>query len=153
VAGEYNGFSLLVADEDSLWLYSNRDEAPPRALEPGVYGLSNHLLDTPWPKVAAGAERLRAALALTDAALVHRLLALLEDRTVPPDAELPSTGVGVELERLLAPAFISSPTYGTRASYAVLLDRSGEIIFVERPFDAGGPSGDPVRFTFQSTDG
>ncbi len=149
VADAYNGFNLLAGDRHGLWVFSNRDPDPPRQVESGIFGLSNHLLDTPWPKVARGRGWLEDALTLESDALTDHLLELLVDRAEPPDGDLPDTGVGLEMERLLAPAFIVTPVYGTRASYVVLLDRSGEITFVEQTFDEGRPSGDPRRFRFK----
>jgi uncharacterized protein with NRDE domain len=130
----YDGFSLLAGDGHELFGYSNRG-GDPQPLSSGIHGLSNALLDTPWPKV----ERAKAALtALLDRPLeplVEGVLALLADRTHPQDGELPSTGVGLEWERCLSPIFITSPTYGTRCSTVVVVDRDGEARFVERTFD------------------
>jgi uncharacterized protein with NRDE domain len=145
----YNGFNLVAGDGGGLWVYSNRGDAPPRAVAKGVSGISNYLFDTPWPKVVKGRDELTAALELEGDELVDALLSLLEDREIPPDGELPDTGVGIEYERVLASKFIASSVYGTRASYAVLFDRSGEVTFVEQTFDRGEPAGDPIRFDFQ----
>lgn len=132
-AGRFNGFNLLVGEAEHGWWFSNRSGEPPLPLGPGIHGVSNHLLDTPWPKVARGKRALAAALHDGDAAgLEDALLALLADRTTAPDAELPDTGVGVEWERALSPALIRTPGYGTRASTALLLGRSGEATLVER---------------------
>ena len=134
-AQEYNGFNLLVGDADDVFWISNRGGAA-RRVEPGVHGLSNALLDTPWPKVRRG----RAALARLLQAGSPRpepLLEMLLDRTLAADHELPRTGVGPEHERLLSPAFILSPDYGTRSSSALLLAREGGGLFVERSFVPG----------------
>ena len=110
----YNGFSLLVGDERSLWFFSNRGTLPQR-VAPGVHGLSNHLLDTPWPKVEKAKARLAAQLeAPFDAAAAF---ALLSDTQRAPSKELPSTGVSLELEeRLSAIRILASGGYGTRCS-------------------------------------
>jgi uncharacterized protein with NRDE domain len=147
-AAAYNGCNQLVGDERSLWYYSNRDPGPPRQLDRGLFGLSNHLLDTPWPKVAGGKRELEEALRLDGEPLVERLLELLGDRSMPTDDNLPDTGVGLQLERVLAPRFIVSPVYGTRTSYVVTFDRNGEVVMVEQSFDRGRAKGRPVRFTF-----
>jgi uncharacterized protein with NRDE domain len=147
-AGAYNGFNQIVGDRQSLWFYSNRDTVPPRELGRGLFGLSNHLLDTPWPKVEGGKRELAAALDLTGEGLVERLLELLADRSAPPDYCLPDTGVGLDFERILAPRFILSPVYGTRTSYVLLLDRKGEVVLVEQGFENGRANGRPVRFVF-----
>ena len=144
----HNGFSLLAGGRDGLWVCSNRSEEPPLEVGEGVYGLSNRLFDAPWPKVVAGKRALSEALALEGDALMFALLEILASRERPPDDELPDTGVGIELERVLSSAFITSPTYGTRASYVVLFDRDGEVTFVEQTFERGEPAGEPLRFEF-----
>jgi uncharacterized protein with NRDE domain len=149
MAGPYNGFNLLVGDPEALAVYSNRGPEGPRLVERGVFGLSNHLFDTPWPKVRAGRERLEAALQDEAEPLIDRLLASLRDCVVADDSELPDTGVGLEFERVLSPSFIRSPVYGTRASYVLLFDRNGEITFVEQSFEQGEPSGKALRFDFR----
>jgi uncharacterized protein with NRDE domain len=143
----YNGFNLLVAAEGELWWFSNRSEEAPRWLEPGFYGLSNGSLDSPWPKVEAGKRALRRVLEESPGGLVGRLLGVLADRSAPADDQLPDTGVGLELERALGAAFIQVPGYGTRASHVVMFDRSGQVTFVERSFDAGEIAGER-RFRF-----
>lgn len=137
--GRYNGFNLLAGSPGDLWLFESRTGRL-RRLGSGVFALSNALLDTPWPKV----ERARRAfrLLLDDRpgeVAAEDLLSVVADRTVPPDEELPSTGVGIEWERVLAPAFIVTPEYGTRTSTAVLFDSGGGIELVERSF---GPDGE-----------
>src|SRR5918992_4835252 len=114
-ASLYNGFNLIAGDSSELFYYSNR-EGEVRSLPPGVYGLSNHLLDTPWPKVAATKTAFGAILNDGGAELAEDLFRLLSNRNRARDDELPSTGVGPEWERLLSSAFIVSPDYGTRSS-------------------------------------
>ncbi len=145
----YNGFSLLAGNRDGLWVCSNRSEEAPGRVGKGVFGLSNHLFDTPWPKVVKGRDELTAALKFEGDELIDSLLGLLGDREVPHDDELPDTGVGLEYERVLGSKFIMSQGYGTRASYAVLFDRSGEVTFVEQTFEQGEPADTPLRFAFQ----
>jgi uncharacterized protein with NRDE domain len=135
---EFNGYSLLVDDGDELWFVSNR-AAQPAMVEPGVHGLSNHLLDTPWPKVVAGTAALRDALAASaPAALVDALFVALGARTPAADHALPDTGIGLSRERQLSPPFIVSDVYGTRSSSMVLLPATGEAEFHERTYGAGG---------------
>jgi uncharacterized protein with NRDE domain len=135
---EYNGFTLLIEDGDDLWAVSNREPAP-RQVSPGVHGLSNHLLDTPWPKVTAGIAAVQAAAALPDASqTVTALFDALGGRAIPPDERLPATGVGLPRERVLAPPFIISEGYGTRASSVLLLPPSGSAEFHERTWGPGG---------------
>jgi uncharacterized protein with NRDE domain len=145
---EYNGFNILFGElggADGLHYYSNCGDAP-RVLAPGVYGLSNHLLDTPWPKVAQGKSALERALAaLPDEGA---LFELLRDDRLHPDAALPRTGVSLEWERLLSAAFVRSPDYGTRSSTVLIVDRSGSASFVEQTFLPGAEPGERVRYRF-----
>ncbi|MCY1416467.1 Transport and Golgi organization 2 [compost metagenome] len=133
-AGEYSGFNLLVGDARRL-CYLNPRLGLPRELEPGVHGLSNAALDTPWPKL----ERARAALSETlSAPDANSLLTLLADTHKPEDERLPETGVGLATERLLSSVFIASQNYGTRASTALIVHADGRREIVERSF---GPCG------------
>ena len=137
-ADRYAGFNLLLHDADGLRYASNADGFTSLRVEPGLHVLSNAQLDTPWPK----ARRLRAALrdALDPAGEIdaEALFEALADRRPAPEAELPDTGVGRELERMLSPPFICSPRYGTRASTLLSLDADGGVRVEERRFDAAG---------------
>lgn len=128
-AVRYNGFNLLLGDSRNLWHYSNRSNAV-SVLKPGVYGISNHLLDTPWPKVQRG--KMLLTQAVTEPVKEQDLLALLQDDLRPPDELLPKTGVSLEWERTLSPIFVTSPDYGTRAMTVVCVRRDGRISFTER---------------------
>jgi uncharacterized protein with NRDE domain len=144
-AGAYNGYNLLLMDGRTLAWGSNR--APmARTLPPGVYGLSNHLLDTPWPKVELGKADLREALAAPPEELEGRLFASLARRDPAPDAELPQTGVGAERERALSSAFIDTPEYGTRCSTVLLLAEDGSGLLVERTPRRSGEGVSEVRY-------
>jgi uncharacterized protein with NRDE domain len=149
-AGRYRGFNLLVSDGAELWSFSNVEGDPVR-LGPGVRGLSNHLLETPWPKVTAARSRLEAALRVTDGAedLERRLLNLLEDRTAAPDGSLPATGLPLNRERALSAAFVVLPDYGTRASTSLIVAPDGAVRFAERSFGEGGAPLGEVRETFR----
>lgn len=139
-AGSYNGFNLIVGDRDRLVYASNRGPwAQP--IQPGIHGISNHLLDTPWPKVRDGIARFKQLVTADDAALFSGLEELLACRDIPPDNMLPDTGMGLAWERLLAPIFISSPSYGTRCSSIVTVDRTGQVRFREVTWEhgSGGP--------------
>lgn len=134
-AQEFNGFNLLVGDRENVRWFSNRGGGHPlhgRALEPGVYGLSNHLLDTPWPKVEAGRADLERAL--ETGADPDTILEGLLDRTLADEASLPDTGVPAELERVLSSRFISGTEYGTRCSTVIRIDRDGQAQLLERSF-------------------
>lgn len=129
-SADYNGFNLLLGDETGLYYASNR-AAGIQKLTPGVYGLSNHLLDTPWPKVERGRHALRQVLEQPAEGMADALLGLLTDRTPAPDAELPRTGVPLEWERWLSPLFITAPGYGTRSSTVLMISATGRARMVE----------------------
>ncbi len=131
-AHEYSGFNLLVRDPSGLFYLSNRGASEPLLVPAGVHGLSNHLLDTPWPKVERGRRLLHELLSAGAEPEPDQLLDLLSDCALPGDEELPDTGVGIELERRLAPMFIQSPAYGTRSSTALILDSQGHGLIAER---------------------
>lgn len=137
-AAPFNGFNLvvgqLVGTQPELWYVAHRahsEPVAPRLLDAGVYGLSNAVLDTPWPKVV----RTTAGLTLLKAteARLPAFLELLSDTTEADDLDLPSTGLPLDRERLLSAAFIISPTYGTR-SQTVLQVLDGKVHALERTF-------------------
>ena len=143
-AQEYSGFNLLLGDGGSLWYGSNRALPFARELPPGVYGLSNELLDTPWPKLTRVKARFREWLAQPQASATG-LFALLADRTpsAESDAPLPTGGLPREWERILSAPFVVHPQYGTRCSTVMLLEPGGSLYLAERRFDsAGEPSGE-----------
>jgi uncharacterized protein with NRDE domain len=135
--GAYNGFNLIAGNVDALHYLSNRGgEAMPIA--PGVHGLSNHLLNTPWPKVERGKKLLAELLEIRSPMLIERLFDMLGERTVAADDKLPDTGVGLPRERVLSPAFIAAPAYGTRSSTIILVDYHGQVELIERSFGQNG---------------
>lgn len=140
----YHGYNLLLGDLDCLYWHSNRSEQAVR-LVPGFYGLSNHLLDTPWPKVVRGKEALARLVAAGNFA-AEDLLAILADSSLAPDEQLPETGVGLEWERLLSAIFITSDSYGTRSSTVVLIDSDQRLTFVERSFNGSEARDRKVSF-------
>jgi uncharacterized protein with NRDE domain len=140
---EYNGFNLVLGDGESLVYFGSR-EGEAREIEPGVHGLSNHVLDEPWPKVLRGREAMQAALLDDDPA--PRLFDLLSDTQGAPDDRLPSTGVGLEWERRLSPALITGDDYGTRASTVLTISDRGEVFFEERTRAADGTTSDVSRY-------
>ncbi|MGC1954933.1 MAG: NRDE family protein [Gammaproteobacteria bacterium] len=145
-AAAYNGFNLLLGNRRELWYYASQGDRA-RALEAGLYGLSNCLLDTPWPKVVRGKELFRRLLTqerLSETALLH----MLADRTCPPDELLPDTGVGLPWERTLAPIFIRSDHYGTRSSTVLLVTAEGRVQFSERNFVQGSNEHATQRYEF-----
>ncbi|MCF8198821.1 MAG: NRDE family protein [Sulfuritalea sp.] len=140
-----NGYNLLVGDGESLWWSSNMGDGA-RQLEPGVYGVSNHLLDTPWPKVGAGKTALAQALdGLPDD---QALFELLQDDGIHPDEHLPQTGISLDWERLLSSAFVKSPDYGTRSSTVLCVGNDGWAAFDEQTWLPGAQRGQRVRYRF-----
>lgn len=130
VTDGYNGFNLLLSDKTGLYYHSNRS-GEIRTLPPGWYGLSNHLLDTPWPKLRRGLFLLRDRLDQRSDPMLDDLLEVLIDRNIAPDTELPETGVPLEWERWLSSIFIDAPGYGTRSSTVLLVNNCGNVRMVE----------------------
>jgi uncharacterized protein with NRDE domain len=146
VGARYNGFNLIFSDGERLAVYESVVGLG-RELGPGIYGLSNHLLDTPWPKVQTAKSRLSTALSAlgtTDAAL-----ALLRDDEPAPDEQLPRTGVGLAWERLLSSAFVRAPDYGTRCSTLLRVDQRRRASFDEWAWDPAGAQIGAVSFQFE----
>ncbi len=136
VAGSYNHFNIVLGDRRQLHYFSSRN-GDNKTLSPGIYGISNYFLDTPWPKLIQAKLRFRQAIAGA-APSVSALFQLLSDASQAPDEQLPDTGVGIERERMLSSIFIASADYGTRASTIVLFHRQGGIHFYERSFAENG---------------
>lgn len=132
-ADQYNGFNLLVGDMNELYYYSNY-QSKILKLEAGTYGLSNALLDTPWPKVKKGKEKFALAIG-EDVIEVDRLFQMLQDEGIALDNELPDTGLDLERERALSAMFIKTPNYGSRCSTVVLVDRNNQISYSERVYN------------------
>ncbi|MGH8371995.1 MAG: NRDE family protein [Gammaproteobacteria bacterium] len=144
----YAGFSLLVGDRDTLWYVSNRG-ADAQTVTPGIHGLSNHLLDTPWPKVTRSTGRLQL-LSESDHLTSEALLRLLSDRTPAELSALPDTGIGPDLERAVSSPFVVNPRYGTRCSTLVLLG-DDNIRLTERRFNPAGIALETRRFMIEET--
>jgi uncharacterized protein with NRDE domain len=150
----YSGFNLLIGDLNELWYASNRMDRFAQQLPAGIHGLSNELLDSPWPKlqrvrrnfeawlasdIDAGLSHSTAGASATPGDAVTTLLNLLADRTPAPEGSAP-TGLSPEWERTLSSPFVTHPTYGTRCSTVLLIEPSGTAVLVERRF---APSGEP----------
>lgn len=132
-ADRFNGFNLLVGDGKQLIWFSNRKKDDPRngkALAPGIYGLSNDALDSPWPKVVR--TKAQFASLLCQGAPQDAFFEMLTDTSLASDCRLPKTGVSMEMERLLSAVLIESPTYGTRTSTVVQLDAHNGAMLRER---------------------
>jgi uncharacterized protein with NRDE domain len=134
-ANNYDGFNLLLGDGNELFYYSNRGASAHR-LSPGIYGLSNHLLNTRWPKVTGGKSALEQAISRPITA--EQLTLILQDHDIPDDEHLPDTGVGIEWERLLSSRFIRSAEYGTRCSTVLLIDNNDGVVLRESSYNELG---------------
>lgn len=154
----YSGFNLIQmvpsASASSGWYYSNRDAHPGRSLFRGCYGLSNHLLQSPWPKLVRLREHLKQTLAQHSAEetgqLHNCLLDLLQDKTPAPDHLLPDTGIDREFERFLSSPFITSDYYGTRASTIITVSRTGVVQVTEQTWEPEGIMGARANFRWQA---
>lgn len=131
-AALYNGYNLLAYDGKDLGYYSNQIEKP-QILESGIYGLSNSTLDVSWPKVNKAISGLEA-LIQQDEIDVNKAFAIMQNKTIAPDDELPNTNIPIKWERLLSAMYIESPEYGTRCSTVFLLDYDGNYHFEERSY-------------------
>ena len=129
----YNGFNLILGDATGLFYYSNYQNEI-HQLTPGIYGLSNRFIDSPWPKVETGKAHLTKLIqqgTVDDESIFN----LLKNRQQPLEDQLPDTGVGMEWERILSPLFIHSDIYGTRSSSVIRMGKEGRIQFSERTFE------------------
>lgn len=141
---QWGPFNLVFGDTDELWIVGTHAEPAP--VEPGVHALSNHLLDTPWPKSIRAVRRMEDWLE-SGSGDIDGLLDLLDDRQPAADHELPDTGVGREIESMLSAPFIVSDRYGTRSSSALVLAPAMKM--AERTFDAAGKSTGERMFSWR----
>jgi len=152
VAAGYAGFNLLVGDVHGLHYFTNVGDEAPLALPPGIYGLSNHRLDEPWPKLVRA--RQRFAVAVADAnPEPAQFFELLADRTPAEYASPPDRGLPPDLERALSAPFVRHDRYGTRCSTVVLVEHGGRTVVLERRFDAAGVQSGAARIEFMGTSG
>jgi uncharacterized protein with NRDE domain len=141
----FEGFNLIHGPFGALRYHSNVSGAD-APLPLGFHGISNQFLDTPWPKVVSARRQLQD-LVERGVVSTEALFDLLLVGKTPADADLPDTGIGLEWERVLGSVFIRTPTYGTRCSTVVLVDRSGLVRFEERTYVPGPAT--VVEFSFQ----
>ena len=144
---EYAGFSLLISDGETMSYLSNRDDLEAK-LDPGIYGLSNASLDTPWPKVVRARSGLESLID-SDGINETELMRLLADRTTASVDDVQAGDLPFEIARALTAPFIVAPDYGTRSSSTVLWGKDGVIEFCERRFDPSGKTTGESRFRFQ----
>jgi uncharacterized protein with NRDE domain len=135
VAGEYNGFNLLLWDAKNFYHYCNHSKKV-TIIKEGIHGLSNALLDTPWPKLTSANQQLEK-IVQADNLNKERLFELLSDDTLADEGELPVTGISKELEKAISSIFIKTDRYGSRCSTLLLIDKEGGIDFTERSFEPG----------------
>jgi uncharacterized protein with NRDE domain len=147
---DFSGFNLLVSDGQTLAYQSNRSDTSGE-LPPGVYGLSNATLDTPWEKVERSKNKLQG---LIDAGAVNEtsLLRILGDREKGPVDEVKSNRLPFATAHAITAPFIVLPEYGTRCSTVVLADKNGRWSLIERRFAADGSNSGESRFSFSSVD-
>jgi uncharacterized protein with NRDE domain len=129
----YNGFNLILGSMDELWYYSNYGQGVEK-LAAGFHGLSNHLLDTSWPKVLRGKEKLKPILAKREINPEELFEVLYDDQRAADDL-LPTTGLPQDRERALSSMFIKTEGYGSRCSTVILVDRNNEVTFSERVYN------------------
>ncbi len=132
-AADYSGYNLIFGDGRELFYFSNRSGKLVK-LTPGIYGLSNHLLDTPWPKVRKSKTSFKKILSNKNIS-EEELFKLLSDTSLPPDESLPDTGLSLEIERAVSPIFVKTPLYGTRSSTVIFWNKRDEIKFIEKSLD------------------
>ena len=148
-AGEYRPFNFLLFDPDAAWHVGTHPRPAATRLAPGVHALSNGRLGEEWPKTRRLRNALIAWLERGDAA-PSEWFTSLADETPAPDAELPDTGVGLELERFLSPPFIRGPRYGTRASTVLTVAAEGGGEIIERSFGPEGVRLGEVHLRFEA---
>jgi uncharacterized protein with NRDE domain len=132
-ANAYNGFNLVAGTPNEAWYFSNYGPAP-GPVGPGYYGLSNALLETPWPKLVNGKKKLAHVLTANPIEPAAVFQALYDEERAK-DGDLPDTGIGLERERALSSMFIKTPVYGTRCSTVLLIDYKNRATVVERTYD------------------
>ncbi len=144
----YNGFNLIVGNAEELWYYSNYKKGIEK-ISKGLYGISNHLLETPWPKVVQGKQKLEPILKQSEID-PEDLFKVLYDDEQAQDDRLPDTGLSPEHEKALSSMFIKMPNYGSRCSSVILIDKTNQVHFSERVYDlvTFEHSTKTYRFTF-----
>lgn len=143
---DYNGFNLIIGTPDHL-LYYNNIEGDVVDIHTGTHGLSNHFLNTPWPKVTNGKKMLHNYVMKQEVVQPNELFDILSNVETAEDSHLPNTGIDIELERQLSPLFIKTAEYGTRCSTVLLVDKDNNVTFVERTYENGFYK-DVNHFTF-----
>lgn len=146
-SSDYNGFNLIYGIKNDLYYFSNQSDTEIK-LGCGIYGLSNALLDTPWPKVEKSKKRFAEILILKNE-IIKNLFDLLYDRETAEDKLLPDTGIGLEKERALSSIFIKAPGYGTRCSTVLLVGQDDKTTFIEKTYHPATNNFSEVKYEFQ----
>jgi len=129
----YHGFNLIFGDAEGIYYFgSNQPDVV--SLEPGIYGLCNADLNTPWPKVQKAQEQMSSWIKSPD---LQSLSLLHSTSEVADDTLLPSTGIPIDLERSLSAQKIALPEYGTRTQSGIIVDRQGTLQVTEISIDKG----------------
>ena len=136
-ANQYSGFNFLAGDVNNLYYYSNFGSSFQK-VEPGIYGISNELIDSPWPKLVKAKDAVSRALNTDNYATPSTLLSIMQDTEIAPDHLLPITGIGIEGERLRSSAFIASDDYGTRNTSILIFNRNNEVYWHEQTYGIKG---------------
>lgn len=131
---DFNGFNLIFGTVGRLYYYSNHPEHW-QEIRPGIHGLSNASLNSPWPKVECAREQMRGLTQKSEYLDDNSLFSLLFNDTSHPLEKLPDTGVGPGLEKMLSPVFIYSPNYGTRSSIVLKVDYNNQAKLSEKAFN------------------
>jgi len=149
---QYAGFNLLLSDGKDMFYVNNLENLVSK-LEPGIYGLSNGLLNSDWPKVNRGRDGLRQLLDKEPSLSTDQLINMMDHRELSADEDLPSTGVSLEIERALSSTFIMNTNrgYGTLCSTAIIASENGEIRFCEQNYDADGKATARHYYQFSKT--
>jgi len=145
-ASKYNGYNIILGTLDDPWYYSNQNNKIYQ-LGSGLYGLSNALLDTKWPKVERGKEKF-ADIISHDVINVESIFSFMNDRTLAEDEQLPDTGIGYEKEKLLSSLYIEMPGYGTRNTTIILKDNEGKVEVIDRAYNRNNNSTSDKEFKF-----
>lgn len=151
----YAGFNLLIKDREDFFYLSNRSDGKAKKLAPGLYGLSNHLLDTEWPKLRKVKSRLAELIKGSEWPNDESTVvwpAVRDTFRDPEKAEreqLPITGVPPDVELMLSSVFIEGAHYGTRATTFVTVNQRGQVCFYEQNYDPLGLAGRLVSETFK----
>lgn len=146
-AAIYNGYNIIYGNIDSLYYFSNINKKSMN-LSAGIFGLSNHLLDSPWPKVIKGKTIFSKILEEPEPSK-DKLFDLLRDNEIYPDETLPETGLGKEVERMVSPIFTVTEKYGTRSSSVIFVDNDNNIEFTEKSYNIKNEEWKTDSFSFK----